>query len=92
MTLPMKFLCGNCKAKYQIADEKVAGRTLRMTCRRCKEEIVIHGEPAAAPQRQGHATAHAQAAHPPPRLHRPRRWGPTSSCGREQPAPAGARR
>jgi hypothetical protein len=39
----MKFLCGNCKAKYQIADEKVVGRTLRMTCRRCKEEIVIHG-------------------------------------------------
>ncbi|MFI5307847.1 MAG: GYF domain-containing protein [Polyangiales bacterium] len=43
----MKFLCSNCKAKYQIADEKVAGRTLRMTCRRCKEEIVIHGEPEA---------------------------------------------
>jgi predicted Zn finger-like uncharacterized protein len=41
----MKFLCSNCKAKYQIADEKVAGRTLRMTCRRCKEEIVIHGGP-----------------------------------------------
>ena len=32
----MKFLCSNCKAKYQIADEKVAGRTLRMTCRRCQ--------------------------------------------------------
>lgn len=42
----MKFLCSNCKAKYQIADEKVAGRTLRMTCRRCQEEIVIRGEPA----------------------------------------------
>jgi hypothetical protein len=43
----MKFLCSNCKAKYQIADEKVAGRTLRMTCRRCQEEIVIRGEPVA---------------------------------------------
>lgn len=43
----MKFLCSNCKAKYQIADEKVAGRTLRMTCRRCQEEIVIRGEPQA---------------------------------------------
>lgn len=41
----MKFLCSNCKAKYQIPDDKVAGRTLRMTCRRCKEEIVIRGEP-----------------------------------------------
>jgi hypothetical protein len=45
----MKFLCSNCKAKYQIADEKVAGRTLRMTCRRCQEEIVIRGEPVAMP-------------------------------------------
>ncbi len=60
----MKFLCGNCKAKYQIADEKVAGRTLRMTCRRCHEEIVIHGEPAAAPQPQGYAAAHVQPARP----------------------------
>jgi hypothetical protein len=45
----MKFLCSNCKAKYQIADEKVSGRTLRMTCRQCKQEIVIRGEvPARA--------------------------------------------
>ena len=43
----MKFLCSNCKAKYQIADEKVEGRTLRMTCRRCQQEIVIRGEPTA---------------------------------------------
>src|SRR3954464_10713555 len=44
----MKFLCSHCKAKYQIADEKVAGRALRMTCRSCKNEIVIHGEAGAA--------------------------------------------
>src|SRR5262249_10963871 len=31
----MKFLCDNCKAKYQIGDEKVAGKTVRMKCRRC---------------------------------------------------------
>ncbi len=48
----MKFLCSHCKAKYQIADEKVAGRTLRMVCRRCQQEIVIRGEPAAASQPQ----------------------------------------
>jgi len=40
----MKFLCGNCKAKYQIADEKIAGRTLRMKCRRCGHDIVIRGD------------------------------------------------
>jgi len=42
----MKFVCSNCKSKYQIADEKAAGRTLRMVCRRCNNEIVIQGAPA----------------------------------------------
>src|SRR5262245_58830640 len=50
----MKFLCSHCKAKYQIADEKVAGRTLRMVCRRCQQEIVIRGDgpQAGGPQLQ----------------------------------------
>lgn len=39
----MKFLCDNCKAKYQIPDEKVAGRTLRMQCRKCGHDILIRG-------------------------------------------------
>jgi predicted Zn finger-like uncharacterized protein len=37
----MKFLCDNCKAKYQIADEKVAGKTVRMKCRKCGHQIEI---------------------------------------------------
>ena len=37
----MKFLCENCKAKYQIADEKVAGRTVRMKCRKCGHMIEV---------------------------------------------------
>jgi predicted Zn finger-like uncharacterized protein len=41
----MKFLCPNCKAKYQIADEKVGGRTLKMDCRACGHTIVIRGGP-----------------------------------------------
>lgn len=45
----MKFLCGNCKAKYQIADEKVTGRTLRMKCRRCDHDILIDGHSMPAP-------------------------------------------
>ena len=39
----MKFLCPVCKAKYQIGDEKVEGRTLRMKCRKCENEILIKG-------------------------------------------------
>ena len=37
----MKFLCDQCKAKYQIADEKVSGKTLRMKCRKCGHIIEI---------------------------------------------------
>ena len=37
----MKFLCENCKAKYQIADEKVAGKTVRMKCRKCGHQIEV---------------------------------------------------
>src|SRR5688572_23352331 len=44
----MKFLCGNCKAKYQIADEKASGKTLRMKCRRCGHDILIDGHNVAA--------------------------------------------
>ncbi len=37
----MKFLCDQCKAKYQIADEKVVGRTVRMKCRKCGHLIEV---------------------------------------------------
>lgn len=40
----MKFVCPNCKAKYQIADEKIQGRTLKMDCRRCSTSITIRGD------------------------------------------------
>src|ERR1700690_3618102 len=37
----MKFLCPSCKAKYQIADEKVIGRSVKMKCRQCGHVIEI---------------------------------------------------
>jgi hypothetical protein len=48
----MKFLCRNCKAKYQIADDKVVGRTLRMTCQQCGEPIVVRSPSATGRQSQ----------------------------------------
>ena len=42
----MKFLCDQCKAKYQIADEKVQGKTLRMKCRKCGHIIEIRASSA----------------------------------------------
>jgi predicted Zn finger-like uncharacterized protein len=61
----MKFLCSNCKAKYQIADEKVAGRTLRMTCRQCKQEIVIRGDAPSRASIASHAVPSQPIAPPP---------------------------
>jgi predicted Zn finger-like uncharacterized protein len=43
----MKFLCPSCKAKYQIADEKVAGRSVRMKCRKCGFMIQVTSALAA---------------------------------------------
>ncbi|MDB4998381.1 MAG: Signal recognition particle receptor protein FtsY, partial [Myxococcaceae bacterium] len=40
----MKFLCEQCKAKYQISDEKVAGKTVRMKCRKCGHMIEVRAE------------------------------------------------
>ena len=37
----MKFLCEQCKAKYQIADEKAVGKTVRMKCRKCGHLIEV---------------------------------------------------
>lgn len=37
----MKFVCDSCNAKYQIGDDKVAGKTLRMKCRRCGHMIQV---------------------------------------------------
>ncbi len=43
----MKFLCPSCKAKYQIADEKVTGRAVRMKCRKCGFIIPLSDIPPA---------------------------------------------
>jgi predicted Zn finger-like uncharacterized protein len=40
----MKFVCDNCNAKYQIGDEKVAGKTVRMKCRKCGHDIKVSGQ------------------------------------------------
>jgi predicted Zn finger-like uncharacterized protein len=54
----MKFLCPSCKAKYQIGDDKVAGRSVRMKCRKCGYVIQVSSVPG-----QGDALA---GSDPPP--------------------------
>jgi predicted Zn finger-like uncharacterized protein len=57
----MKFICPNCKAKYQIADERVAGRSVKMKCRQCGHLIPISRADAVPTE-----SAPAPAAEPEP--------------------------
>ena len=34
--------CPNCSKKYQIADEKLAGKPRRLRCKNCREVFIIH--------------------------------------------------
>ncbi len=47
----MKITCQSCQAKYTIADEKVAGKTVKIKCKKCSATIVVHGD-----QQQGAQT------------------------------------
>jgi predicted Zn finger-like uncharacterized protein len=37
----MKFLCGSCRTKYQISDEKVRGKILTIRCKNCGSKVVV---------------------------------------------------
>lgn len=45
----MKVQCETCAARYAIADEKVAGRALRIRCKRCSAPIEIRGDLVESP-------------------------------------------
>jgi predicted Zn finger-like uncharacterized protein len=40
----MKVQCGQCPAKYAIADERIHGKRVRIRCKRCGAAIVIDGK------------------------------------------------
>ena len=44
----MKITCQSCQAKYTIADEKVAGKTVKIKCKKCGATIVVNGSEQAA--------------------------------------------
>ncbi|HKU40840.1 MAG TPA: zinc-ribbon domain-containing protein [Polyangiales bacterium] len=57
----MKVVCESCQAKYQVPDERVAGKKLKIRCKRCGATVLIRGDltqiglsdspqPTAAPQ------------------------------------------
>ncbi len=48
----MQFFCDQCKTKYSIADEKVAGKILKLRCKRCDNTIVLK-DPRSASAAEG---------------------------------------
>jgi predicted Zn finger-like uncharacterized protein len=91
----VKFLCDQCKAKYQIADEKVAGKTVRMKCRKCGHLIEVRAAvtetsvatessppPATSPATGGAlASGSKPASKPPPKpTGLPRATGPMAAA------------
>lgn len=48
----MKIVCTNCGAKYSIADEKVAGKSFKIRCRKCSSAIVVQGGLSEVPNQR----------------------------------------
>jgi predicted Zn finger-like uncharacterized protein len=44
----MKITCQSCQSKYNVADEKVQGKIVKIRCRKCGATIVVNGTGAAA--------------------------------------------
>ncbi|MGB9600992.1 MAG: zinc-ribbon domain-containing protein, partial [Myxococcota bacterium] len=40
----MKFSCNSCNTKYNLPDEKFAGKVITLTCKRCGAKIVVRPE------------------------------------------------
>jgi predicted Zn finger-like uncharacterized protein len=45
----MKITCQACQAKYTIADDKVAGKVVKIRCKKCGASIVVNGSESQAP-------------------------------------------
>lgn len=60
----MRVVCDGCQAKYQIPEGRVAGRKVKIRCRRCGEAILIRGDqlPAQSAAPLSEATGSEAAA------------------------------
>ncbi len=93
----MKFLCPSCKAKYQIADEKVAGRSRAHEVSQCGFMIQVSSASAAPPSAldsdpPDQLSEAASSAPPPPEpeLSAPEAAKPAPSPAAPRVAPAAA--
>src|SRR5579883_577576 len=58
----MKITCQSCQSKYNVADEKVQGKTVKIRCKKCGATLVITADGV---QTSGGAGAPAEQAAPP---------------------------
>ncbi|MCL2450182.1 MAG: zinc-ribbon domain-containing protein, partial [Polyangiaceae bacterium] len=58
----MKITCQSCQAKYTIADEKVAGKVVKIRCKKCGATIVVNGGDSAGAATDSVRTAEGVAA------------------------------
>ncbi len=49
----MKITCQSCQSKYNVADEKVQGKIVKIRCRKCGSTIVVQGNGGAAANGSG---------------------------------------
>jgi predicted Zn finger-like uncharacterized protein len=89
----VKFLCEQCKAKYQIADDKAAGKTVRMKCRKCGHLIEVRATATDSAPPPSARPAQASSGKPaPPRAPQrpapapPRAGALASGMGASRPA------
>jgi predicted Zn finger-like uncharacterized protein len=78
----VNFACDACQKRYSIADEKVQGRSFRVTCKQCGHVIVVR---AATPPA---TAARAPTAVPPPA---PTSASPPASADVARSAPSAPR-
>lgn len=58
---PMKITCQSCQSKYNVADDKVQGKIVKIRCRKCGATIVVNGTGGAATNGAPEAAAPAAA-------------------------------
>ena len=58
----MKFVCDSCRSRYEIADEKVAGKSLQIRCRNCGHLIRLSAPALAVAPSVGSALGNDAAA------------------------------
>jgi predicted Zn finger-like uncharacterized protein len=53
----MKFSCQSCRTRYDIKDEKVRGKRLRIRCRKCQALVEVDGRGLPAPKTEAAAAS-----------------------------------